>query len=381
MFRKWWFGVVVIGFAAAAAVAKLGTVTTNDDRLLTGDVQEAPDGKSVTVTIRGSTITVPRSNVIAIHYPADADSDFRQRLSILDPNDVKGRLDLSHMELNAKQYDLAAEAARDAEALDPHNPDAAVLLDTIQSQRALEAKMALPSTEPSAESTTTPTPAGYLTNNDIYAIRRAELRPDDNVRVEFYNNVRQRYLGLHGNMAAFFDESQTQQALDILQSGDPHLADDVRIVTDPRVLLEFRAQVQPRILAGCAATGCHASGAGGFFLYTEARQPMAAYTNFYILQKSGSKIAGADTFGKGPAYRPMVDRLRPESSLILQFGLPRLAATTPHPDVKDYTPMYRDTNDPAYRQVLNWIGDLSPMAPDYGIKFHIPHKAPTTRGS
>jgi hypothetical protein len=266
--------------------------------------------------------------------------------------------------------------------LDPHNPDAAILLDTIQTQRSLDSKIALgasPSTEPSAAN---PLAVGYLTNDDIYAIRRAELRPDDDVRIQFYNAVRKRYLGLHGNAADFYAESPTQQAMEILQSGDPHLASDVRIITDPRVLLEFRAQVQPRILAGCAAAGCHGSGAGGFFLYPEAREAIPAYTNFYILEQSGRKIAAGDTFGKGPAFRPLIDRLRPDASLLLQFGLPKLIAATPHPDVKDYSPLFHGLDDPLYLQISRWIGDLDPIAPDYGIKFDIPTgKVPATRGS
>jgi len=318
----------------------------------------------------GSTLTLDRSNVASIDYPGDAAGDFQKRLGALDPNDITGRLDLSRSELNARQYDLAAQAAKDAERLDPHNPDAAILLDTIQGERALDAKPVAVSAAGTAEAPAATASSGkYLTMDDVYAIRRAELLPDDQVRVEFFNNARKRYLGLRGDAAAFDAETQTQQALDIIQSGDPHLATEVHIVSDPHVLADFRVLVQRRILAGCAAAGCHGgAGAGGFVLYPDAKQTLPCYTNFYILQQTGRKLAGGDTIGKGPVYRPMIDRLHVQSSLLLQFALPRSLAWTPHPEVKGFRPMFGSPEDPNYEAVSHWIESLNPIVPDYGIK-------------
>jgi hypothetical protein len=376
---------LVIGLLAPGLLARQGILTTTDGRSLSGDIQAAPDGTSVTITLHGVTLTVSRDIVAAINFPADAQSDFKQRMSALDPNDIKGRIDLSRFELAAGQYDLAAQAARGAEQLDPHNPDVAILLDTIQTQRDLDSKVAMAVTpsESTSESATANSTAQYLTMNDVDAIRRDELRPDDEVRVQFFHNVRQRFLGSQGNAANFYAESDAQQAMDILQGGDPHLARDVYIATDPRVLLEFRNQVQPRILAGCAAAGCHASGGSdAFSLDTDAKELLPAYTNFYILQETGRMLDGGDTFGRGPVYRPMIDRLHPESSLILQFGLPRSLATTPHPDVHDFKPIFHGLDDPAYLEVFSWISSLAPIAPNYRIKFDVPGgKTSATRGS
>jgi len=356
----------------------------SDGRVMVGDVQPSPDGKSINLTLHGVTMTVDRSLISAINYPADAQADYRQRLAALDPNDIKGRIDLSRLELNDRQYDLATDAAREAEKLDPHNPDAVILLDTIQSQRALDTRAAQ-TVAPSntQESTTQPSNGKYLTENDVYTIRLDELYPDDNVRVLFYNNVRQRYLGKYTNPSAFYAETQSQQALDILKTGDPNLTKDVHLTSDPRLILEFRSQVQPRILAGCAAAGCHSGdGAGGFTLYRDAKEAPPAYTNFYILDKTGRKVSGGETFGHGPVYRPMLNRLDAGASLVLQFGLPRLEAAIPHPDVHGFKPTFTGVNDPGYIAVLHWIESLSPIAPDYGIKFDIPgSKESTSQGS
>jgi hypothetical protein len=387
MIRQWWLGAVVIALLASGLLARQGVLTTKDDRVLSGDIQDGPDGHSVNITLHGATLSIPRDDVAAINYPDDAQNDYHQRLSALGPDDITGRIDLSRFELSARQYDLAADAAKDAERLDPHNPDAVILLDTIQSQRDLDSKIALASSPssstPAAESAAPNPPADYLTMDDVYAIRRDELHSDDVVRVQFYNNVRKRYLGSQGNAADFYAESDAQQAIDILQTGDPNLAKDVRPATDPRVLLEFRNRIQPRILVGCAAAGCHGGGgSGGFSLYFDAKETLPAYTNFYILQETGRTLEGGDTFGNGPVYRPMIDRVRPESSLILQFGLPRSVAATPHPDVHGFKPMFRGPSDASFLEVSRWISSMTPIVADYGIKFDLPPgKAPTTRGS
>ena len=385
---QWWLSTIVIGVIASAMIAKVllarqGILTTNDGRMLSGDIQNAPDGDSVSITLHGATLTVPRSTVASINYPADAQADFRQRMGALDANDITGRIELARYELAARQYDLATQAATDAQKLDPHNPDIAILLDTISSQQALDAKavQSLPTTAPSSAASSGS--SQYLTIDDVDTIRRCELRPADNVRVQFFNNVRRRFVATQGNAAAFYAEPVAQQALDILQSGDPKLMKDVRIASDPTPLLEFRTQVQPRILAGCAAAGCHnSSGAGDFALFTDAREVLPAYTNLYILEKTGRKVEGGDTFGGGAVFRPMIDRLRPESSLLLQFGLPRSVASTPHPEVSGYNPMFSGVSDPKYLMILQWITSLTPIAPDYGIKFQIPTgKAAATQGS
>ena len=85
MRRQWWLSTIVIGVIASAMIAKVllarqGILTTNDGRMLSGDIQNSPDGDSVSVTLHGATLTVPRSTVASINYPTDAQADFRQRM-------------------------------------------------------------------------------------------------------------------------------------------------------------------------------------------------------------------------------------------------------------------------------------------------------------
>jgi hypothetical protein len=373
-------GVVsLLGFGASALLARQGILSTNDGRVLQGDIAESADGQSVNITVHGATVTLDKSNVSTISYSDDAPADFQKRLKALNPDDVKGRLDLAQFELTAKQYDLATEAAKDVQRIDPHNPDAAVLLDTIKSEQnlktttAVEAATSQPTEQGNA---TTNASAKYLTLTDVYIIRAAEAQPDDNVQAKFYNEVRQRFTSLHKEVAGFDSMSQAQQALQILQSGDANLMKDVRVENDPKGLAEFHQRVLPRVLTGClschGATNGAGGGAGGFVLYPDSRDPTVWYTDFYILQKGVFKVHSTDMFGSGLVTRRMIDRLRPENSLLLNFGLPQLVSTAPHPDAKGFTPIFHSLGDPAYLGVAKWIDDLTAIAPEYGIKYDIP---------
>ncbi len=283
-----------------------GIVNTTDGRTLRGDIQQNPDG-TTNVSFRGGTLTLDAGNVASIVYADDARADFDDRLKKLDPNDITGRIELGRMELSAGQYELATSAAEEAQRLDPHNPDAAILLDTIQAEQTLNVRMAVEAAYPTPVATK-PSEGPCLTQADVYAIRRAELTPDDNVRLTFHNDVRSRYASLQSDAGGFDRETETQQAIDIIQSGDPNLAKDVHIESDPAVIREYRAEIQPKILEGCAAAGCHSGDAqGGFRLMTDASDTLPAYTNYFILQMSGEKLEGGSTFGHGPVFRPMID--------------------------------------------------------------------------
>ena len=121
-------------------------------------------------------------------------------------------------------------------------------------------------------------------------------------------------------------------------------------------------------------------------LFPDSRDPTVWYTDFYILQKAGFKVHSTDIFGSGPVYRHMIDRMRPEDSLLLNFGLPQSVATMPHPKAAGFEPMFHGLGDETYLDLGKWIASLKAIAPDYGIKYTIPTgvasagTAPTTQG-
>ena len=64
----------------------------------------------------------------------------------------------------------------------------------------------------------------------------------------------------------------------------------------------------------------------------------------------------------------MIDRERPEDSLLVQYSLPPETAKIPHPQVANYKGTVPNKTNGRYRELVHWMGQvLSPVAPDYGI--------------
>jgi hypothetical protein len=144
---------------------------------------------------------------------------------------------------------------------------------------------------------------------------------------------------------------------------------EVQVRNDPPALMRFRRLIHRQyVLNYCGSTRCHGGRqAGEFLLYP--RRPASTntvYTNFYIL----------DAYEQG-RWR-MIDRSKPEESLLLQYGLPRDAALTPHPDVPGWGPQFirSPQRNPTYRNVLQFIEELYEPKPNYGLQYSIPKGKP-----
>ncbi|MDP9174793.1 MAG: hypothetical protein M3O30_13150 [Planctomycetota bacterium] len=385
MMRQWWLGALVCFTLGSVLMARQGVIVTNDGRTLEGDIDDSGAAtRPVTVTLHSVKTEIPRSSIVSIDYSATADQEFQGRLARLAPNDAAGRLALANWALEKQEYGLAKRAAEEAQKIEPHDPDVATTLETIKRQEVLNSEhdtgvtLKAAPTQPASNQATSTTQrsaaitARYLSDEDIQAIRRAELREDDDVRVQFYNDVRRRFM-VGGGFPAdqFFAMSSAAQAAPIIRSQDPKLIRDVKITSDPAALAEFRNRINLRLEIGCAAAGCHGGAKGGSFnLYPDARTTAAVYTNFYLLQAYKVKLDTNVGIGRGPAEYSMIDRLHPAASLLLQYGLPASEAITPHPLVKGWRPMFNGATDPFYAEVFSWIGStLKPFDMDYGINF------------
>jgi small nuclear ribonucleoprotein (snRNP)-like protein len=385
MLRRWMLGFVVVGLLASALLAKQGIVVTRDGDKFTGDVTETD--KFVTVTLHGVQTTIDKRNVANIEYTKTIDDQFNDRRTKLANDDVKGRIDLANWASQNQRPDLAVQILLEARKIDPMNQDAARLLEAAQQQVDMAAKAAsapdknapAPHTNPAQESAPpaigpgkTPPVRRLLNNDEINIIRQQELLPDDKVRVQFNNDVIKEYLGNGDHdAAAFRNLTPVAQAIEIFTSGNAKLAKQVRILTDPPPLLEFRQKLYPMISSGCAASGCHGgTHAGNFGLYT-GDSTSAIYSNFYTLMTYAKTINGTQYL--------MLDRTLPDRSLFLEFSLPAAQADVAHPDVPNYRPRMRTKSDAPYAAMLDWLtNSLKPIPPDYHIDVSakLPAKAP-----
>jgi hypothetical protein len=419
--------IVLLGILTAATVwARPGRVVTKDGKVWEGDVTERKQQNQIDIVVEGKKFTFSLDNVDRWNFddsievtpppqPAQpgqpqpgqqpgqrpgmtVEQEFEKRRAALPPNDAVARVRLARWAFERQQYDLARGAAEEALEIDSRNQEAQALLRTIDAQRRLDRKTerqppaqpgarrpgpgAAPGqptpgdgSEPQMQPGQQRPPAGGggggnalvrpLTADEVNRIRLLEWDGDRGVRVRLLNDVKRRYLARADMTPAQFNKlDAVDQAWEIKQNGSPELLNDVRITNDPRAMQEYRTVVQRAVLTGCATAACHGGNSGGgFSLHPRADHEGEAYANFLTMHKYVYKPQ------KG-REAPMIDRNRPEDSLLIQFGLPYDVADNPHPEVEGFRPIFRTRNDARYKQFVRWIADsLAPLRDDYGVPF------------
>jgi hypothetical protein len=370
---------LVLTLVASVLLAKPGTLTTLDGQVMKGDITEK-DGKT-TIDQPGGPITMDSGNVKSIEYDKTIDEQYAERHGKLDAKDVKGRVALAAWASDHDRADLAVAALTEARKIDPMDKAAASALDAAQSQADLDAKAkaraAKGTTTAPATATTAPatgTPAApppvekklgirrLLNPDEINMIRQKEMPTDDpKVRIRFDNQVVKKYLSTGNHDAAAFQQMTPEgQALEILTNGDAALAKDVKVMTDPTPILEFKVKVMPLIASGCGSPACHGGNKGGTFGVFPGDLPPAVYTNFYIMMTYSTQVGGIK-------YMAM-DRENPDRSLVLQYGLPPAVGQPPHPAVPGYRPRFKSSSDPGYKVISGFLtNSLRVIQPEYGL--------------
>jgi len=362
-------GMAALALCALAATtqpSKSGVVQTLQGQTFQGVITQ--DDKFVTVMQANNTgVRLDKRNIAKITYVATIDDQFNDKLSKLAADDVQGRIDLAKWASDQQRADLAVTALDQARKIDPSNQDAAVALGNAQRQvDQNNGGGAAPAAPGAGAPKAAPSAKGpvvvhrLFTDDEVNRVRQKEMSADDpTVHVRFDNGVVNRFLAAGGYDAATFRQLPAiQQGIEIITNGDASMANDVRIVTDPQPLLEFR-KIYPLIASSCASNACHGGTMGGNFGLFSGSSAATVYTNYYILQTYTKTIGGTQ-------YRT-VDRATPDRSLVLQFALPAGMADVSHPVVAGYRARLRTREDPIYQQILGWINGLSPIAPNYGV--------------
>lgn len=155
----------------------------------------------------------------------------------------------------------------------------------------------------------------------------------------------------------------------IKDSGDSKYMQQVHMTSDPAVMISGATSfktVQSYMLQNCATSECHGGDKAGNFRLVMAGGGAGAptaeqqlYTNFYIM----AMYSNAD--GK------MMNRDNPDSSLFLQYSLPKQNAGTPHPKV-DIPRKLGGTTDPRFISMSKWVKTLAFPQPNYGIAYELP---------
>lgn len=394
MMRRLFVMMLISGLFGSILLARPGAVRLTDGQVIEGDIiREEPD--SVTVVIRGIETSITRDRIESIDYIESRATQFEERRKALAADDAAGHISLARWAFDNRLYSEAENLLRHVLAeVDPNNREAQDLLNLVRRQIALERRQENPPPPDvpvdQADGAPDPDAQDYplLTAEQIQQIKRVELRDNDTgVRLRVPTEVRHHVVDAAGpgvNSRQFANLRPFRQLQAIQEFGTPEMVQQVEVQGDPAVLATYRQRIQPIVLAGCAGAGCHAvPGQGDFGLFPRAEaSETASYTNFLILQEYSRTIEtgeGGGMFDSGRTELHMINRSRPDLSLLIQYMLPRNLAATPHPETRGYDGVARGVNDPRINQIRAWIRTLGPFESNYGIDYRLPGQTQTTQ--
>jgi len=395
-----WFIVSLAVMAALVVLpttqARVAEVTTMDGRKFVGRVLQ--DNKiNVVLELSGIKIPIPRSEIKHIVYQESIEQRYAQRLDLLEDNDADGRYALAYwlyekdaLKLAKKELDALVESF-------PKDSRVAQLGRIVEARIKLVKRPSQTSPPPTAPQIPGLPAAGSTRLSPSPTGRQATLTPEDINRIKVYEidlatkpkvivplDVRQSVLNDYPDhpgapkdareRAQFRNATGAEQLKVLFKLRARHLYGKVRVVDDPPVVEQFRDKIHRRyVLNYCGATACHGGlGTSDFQLIRpRPNTESTVYTNFFKLQ--AAKVGNEG----------LIDRQRPGRSLLLQYGLAREKASSPHPDTPGWRAKFQDRNDSLYQTIEQWIDSLWKPDPDYGIQYPLtkPASAETQPGS
>ncbi|MCC7203995.1 MAG: hypothetical protein IT441_02865 [Phycisphaeraceae bacterium] len=364
------------------AIARQATITTHDGRVLEGEVI-AQDDQQVTLRIAGLDTSIARADISQITFIASLEEQYHQRRSELTDDDLAGRYRLALWLFDNKLYDQAEhelDALKERTTSEPE-PDADLLRridilgtalekrlkllrqaeEAAQQERAALEAQASEQSEP-ADQRLTPTQVNRIRIYEVDLTQHPRVRVPRDVLDDLLVRYADQDIVPKGrqNQARFLASPGWMQLDLIFRLQAREYYDRVEIVDDPPPLRTFRTDVHQRyVLNYCGSNNCHGGTepVGGLhILRVYPNRVDTVYTNFFRLQSLHT-----DNW-------EMLDRAKPERSVLLQFGLPRASALFPHPDVKGWRPLFATTHDPLFQMMLTWLrSGLVHPTPDYRI--------------
>lgn len=387
--------VTMFAFMAAGAEAREATITLKDGTKVTGDVI-GEDPQMITLMIAGIRTPVARERIQDVAYAQTLTEQYRERRARIADDNQDERYKLIRWLIDSKSWDQAQSELNDYQKKFPDDDRSKLLARIIDGRKKIDAGGDEKTDKPKAATTKSDKPdktvdkpekekidtlellAKRLNEDQINMIRVYEIDPDskpavyisreaidelfkgysDNPSVPKGKDKQDKFRGLQGydQMKVFF----AARARDLYPK--------IKVKSDPEVIKVFREKVhQNYVLNYCGTNECHGGpNAGAFFVFN--REPSnvepSVYTNFYVLHE----------YQAGKGY--MLDTENPDSSYLLQYGLPTAAAKFPHPPVKNWRPSFLNSSDTRYQIIHKWISSFPKAKNDYGIQWRSPTFAP-----
>lgn len=373
----------VLVFALPAFASEAVVVTTTTGRALEGElIGEAHD--HLRLRIAGIETRIQRDRIASVQQRPSVEEFYRRQRAELADEDVEGRYRLAY-ELYARgALDLAL---RETRAVLRHGGEAAGeqriarLERAILSQRQMSGELAgeaprlaqaAPAARPAAGAPDEEEELPRLSQEDINRIRVYEVDLNERPRIAVpratLNNFLDEYAA-HDSVptdrrgrSQFLRAEGYQQLAIMFDARAREFYGDVVVRDEPEHLRDFRRRIHRQyVLNYCATNQCHGGEeAPGNLQLVRDTATDAVYTNFYILH----------SYENEDGY--MIDRARPEESLLLQYGLAQNAAQTPHPQVRGWRARFNDPSARFFSEYADFIDSLWRPRPDYGIDYHPP---------
>ncbi len=340
-----------------------------------------------------------RDLVSRVVLEASFDEKYRRFREAIKPNEVDKRLTFVRWLVAEKRFDLAAEELRTL-TREVDLPEGRELLRQVEAQIAMERASAekrgagagnggsspegdasAPGSRPSAAPAPRKSqrvelrdvlPSRILSPDDVNMIRVYEVDLAKPPRLDIPPDVIRDLLTRYGsssmvpagsderNKMFSWDPVRVMKLLFDLKARD--LYSRVRVTSEPWALNLFRTKVHDAwLIPNCATSQCHGGiEAGRFFLHRRnSKEERVRYTNLLILLRS-------------KLDRPLVDFEDPESSLIVQYGMPRDEARYPHPEVRGWKPLFTGSARTLKADALKWIRGMYKPRPEYPVDYEPP---------
>lgn len=358
---------------AALDGSKVQRVTLKGNRVIEGKVTQTADG-DIRIESKFGTLTFDAADVVSVDDIVSARQAYERRKVAIKTDDAEALYTLAKwvMDEHGDNRDLLLSARQDLQKaieLKKDYADAALLLKIVDG-KLKSFDVPDDTNGPAAKNGQDGT--NLVTQRDIYSIRIAEVRDTDRVVVKYQNDVLDRFIELmrrterpgwdqRSTERRFRGLSRSKQMAYMIEQEPSNwdIQKDILIQRDPQFMIDFRNKVWP-ILRRTAASDRNNHGAnlldGYKFKINASGGERVDYTNFVILVG----------YKRGRAR--LVDRQKPEDSLILKAGLTQVI--DPETDPRTIVPAYQTVNSEDYKTILAWIKSLKgPMEPDYHLEW------------
>lgn len=370
-------GALVLIVIVSQAQAREAVVTTVDGQVFTGELV-SQDPTTVVLRISGIKTPIPRKSIQSLQLKASPQEEYRRMRAQLQDDDLDGRYRLAFTMYEKKWLELSLT---ELNALAQRFPDsrkvtalASAVQERIEQERAKAAQSVpvapTPRGQAAAPLTQEPDPTLRLTQEQISLIRIYEIDLATEPRVTLPSDTIDKLFETYASddrldkdRRAFRRKPGHEQLATLFDLQARELYSEVVIRQDPPAVKSFRSQLNRQyVLNYCAATGCHGDGSpGGLYLFrVQPNSNATVYTNLYILNRYENQ-AGR-----------MIDRDEPRRSLLLQYGLARNTAATPHPETPGWRAQFVNEDDPRFHVYTDVLDQLWKPTPNYGISYTPP---------